>query len=272
MGNSFWIKQAVDLILAVISNQQESVQLVLGDSSSEVDASLPVEHSSFGLSELLQPLREILYQDADLAYHLWVQIFPQLWKALPSVATLDERDNCHDRLSKFFTNFLSKDYHNKQQRIQPNVIQALLEGLSACWPIPNVPIEVIKFLGKTYNAWHVSIKILEDRLSDGTAMQNASPTSVQEKLALGMEESTIGIGSQNFVSPSFVPCDLALAELYQLLSEDDLFYSIWKRRAAVEDTKAAIILEQHGMWQKAQEVYFNVMNKTHSGEIAFVKG
>jgi hypothetical protein len=29
--------------------------------------------------EILFPLRELLHQDSDLAYHLWILFFPRLW-------------------------------------------------------------------------------------------------------------------------------------------------------------------------------------------------
>ena len=59
---------------------------------------------------------------------------------------------------------LSKDYHIVQAPLRPNVIQALLEALINSQPLPKLPMELIKYLGKTYNAWHVTIKLLESYL------------------------------------------------------------------------------------------------------------
>jgi hypothetical protein len=42
--------------------------------------------------------------------------------------------------------------------------QALLEGISLSQPQPKIPAELIKFLGKTYNAWHISIPLLESHV------------------------------------------------------------------------------------------------------------
>lgn len=41
------------------------------------------------------------------------------------------------------------------------VVQALMEGISLSQPQPKVPSELIKFVGKKFNAWHISIPLLE---------------------------------------------------------------------------------------------------------------
>ncbi len=43
-------------------------------------------------------------------------------------------------------------------------MQALLEGISLSQPQPKIPSELIKFLGKTYNAWHIAIPLLESHV------------------------------------------------------------------------------------------------------------
>ena len=43
-------------------------------------------------------------------------------------------------------------------------LQALLEGISLSQPQPKLPSELIKFLGKTYNAWHIAIPLLESHV------------------------------------------------------------------------------------------------------------
>ena len=44
------------------------------------------------------------------------------------------------------------------------MLQALLEGISLSQPQPKLPSELIKFLGKTYNAWHIAIPLLESHV------------------------------------------------------------------------------------------------------------
>ena len=47
---------------------------------------------------------------------------------------------------------------------RPNVVQSLLEGISLCQPQPKLPSELIKFLGKTFCAWHTAIPLLESHV------------------------------------------------------------------------------------------------------------
>jgi hypothetical protein len=42
--------------------------------------------------------------------------------------------------------------------------QALLEGISLSQPQPKITSELIRFLGKTYNAWHIAIPLLESHV------------------------------------------------------------------------------------------------------------
>jgi hypothetical protein len=42
--------------------------------------------------------------------------------------------------------------------------QALLEGISLSQPQPKIPPELIKFLGKAFNAWHIAIPLLESHV------------------------------------------------------------------------------------------------------------
>ena len=44
------------------------------------------------------------------------------------------------------------------------MLQALLEGISLCQPQPKLPSELIKYLGKTFGAWHIAIPLLESHV------------------------------------------------------------------------------------------------------------
>ncbi len=108
------------------------------------------------VADLVLPLRELAHTDAHVAYHMWVLVFPIVW------ATLQKEEQV--MLAKPMITLLSKDYHLKQLSKRPNVVQALLEGLSLSQPQPKLPSELIKFLGRTYNAWHIAISLLESHV------------------------------------------------------------------------------------------------------------
>ncbi|KAJ0977267.1 hypothetical protein J5N97_012741 [Dioscorea zingiberensis] len=132
------------------------------------------------VADLVLALSELAYTDANVAYHMWVLVFPIVW------VTLHKEEQV--ALAKPMIALLSKDYHKKQQGSRPNVVQAILEGLHLSHPQPRMPSELIKYIGKTYNAWHISLALLESHVM------------------LFMNEAK---------------CSESLAELYRLLNEEE---------------------------------------------------
>jgi transformation/transcription domain-associated protein len=175
------------------------------------------------VADVMAPLKELAFADPNVAYHLWVLVFPIVWVTLQK----DEQV----ALAKPIIALLSKDYHKRQQGCRPNVAQALLEGLHLSHPQPRMPSELIKYIGKTCNAWHTSIALLESHM-------------------LLMNEAK---------------CSESLAELYRLLNEDDMRYGLWKRRSITAETRAGLSLVQHGYWQQAQTLFYQAMIKATQG-------
>ncbi|KAK7350053.1 hypothetical protein VNO77_08117 [Canavalia gladiata] len=167
LSDVFWLKQGLDLLLAILV---EDKPITLAPNSARVqpllvsspllessgmphevndvsegseDAPLTFEtlvlkHTQFlntvsklQVADLLIPLRELAHTDANVAYHLWVLVFPIVW------VTLHKEEQV--TLAKPMINLLSKDYHKRQQACRPNVVQALLEGLQLSYPQPRIP-------------------------------------------------------------------------------------------------------------------------------------
>ena len=195
LSDSFWLKQALDLLLAVLV-QMRTLQIAPGgakvpalkvsrddvrrrrrpgqggatpktergaggavkveheagsSTSADTCGSVLSKHAKFlasmkrlDLSCFLRPLRELAHRDSQIAYKLWVLAFPVVWMNL----NLDEQKS----LMKPMTSLLSKEYHQKQMNMGCNVIQALLEGVSHSRPPIRLPPELVRHLGKTYNA------------------------------------------------------------------------------------------------------------------------
>ncbi|KAK3258235.1 hypothetical protein CYMTET_32712, partial [Cymbomonas tetramitiformis] len=213
------------------------------------------EMGKLQVADLIRPLREVAHHDGNMAYHLWVLVFPIVW------ATLKKEEQ--ESLAKPMIHLLSKEYHQKQQWKRPNVVQALLEGISLSQPQPKIPAELIKFLGKTYNAWHIAIPLLESHVLSRLFLKDSR-------------------------------CFHALAELYRLLSEEDMLAGLWRadpelqrclpqnlfpkqqqqdqqqrimRHVAtsnLEETRAGMALAQHGMWPQAQDMFFRAVAKKQS--------
>ncbi|KAI7756782.1 hypothetical protein M8C21_014453, partial [Ambrosia artemisiifolia] len=255
LSDVFWLKQGLDLLLAILvenkpitlpPNSAKVAYLLAAGSLPEhsgaqsmvMDASevaedtpltidsLVTKHAKFmsemsrlQVGDLVIPLRELAHTDANVAYHLWVLVFPIVWVTL-----------CKDeqvKLAKPIITLLSKDYHKKQQGNRPNVVQALLEGLQLSHPQPRMPSELIKYIGKTYNAWHIALNLLE--------------------------------------SHNDTKCSESLAELYRLLNEEDMRYGLWKKRSITAETRVGLSLVQHGYWQRAQSLFYQAMVKATQG-------
>ncbi|OMO84636.1 hypothetical protein COLO4_21911 [Corchorus olitorius] len=260
LSDVFWLKQGLDLLLAILvedkpitlaPNSARVLPVVapasVSDSSgmqhqvTEVPEgseeapltldSLVFKHAQFlnemsklKVADLVIPLRELAHTDANVAYHLWVLVFPIVW-----VTLLKEEQVA---LAKPMITLLSKDYHKKQQGSRPNVVQALLEGLQLSHPQPRMPSELIKYIGKTYNAWHIALALLESHVM------------------LFMNDTK---------------CSESLAELYRLLNEEDMRCGLWKKRSVTAETKAGLSLVQHGYWQRAQSLFYQAMVKATQG-------
>jgi len=181
------------------------------------------------VSDLVAPLRKVGKRNTHVAYYLWVLIFPIVWQTLQREEQL--------QLAKPMIGLLSKEYHQRQAAVRPNVIQALLEGISLSQPQPKIPSELIKFLGGKFNAWHISIALLENHV--------------------------VRYPQEN-------RCFDALAELYRLLDEGDVLVGLWRQRCAADITRAGLALAQHGHWQQAQDVFFQGMQNATSGNLSGV--
>ncbi|KAE8707127.1 hypothetical protein F3Y22_tig00110387pilonHSYRG00919 [Hibiscus syriacus] len=260
LSDVFWLKQGLDLLLAILvedkpitlaPNSARVLPLVAPGSVSDssgmqhqvADASegseeapltldsLVLKHSQFlnemsklQVADLVIPLRELAHADSNVAYHLWVLVFPIVW------VTLHKEEQV--ALAKPMITLLSRDYHKRQQASRPNVVQALLEGLQLSHPQPRMPSELIKYIGKTYNAWHIALALLESHVM------------------LFMNDTK---------------CSESLAELYRLLNEEDMRCGLWKKRSVTAETKAGLSLVQHGYWQRAQSLFYQAMVKATQG-------
>ncbi|TFK43492.1 hypothetical protein BDQ12DRAFT_731508 [Crucibulum laeve] len=221
-----------------------ALHLILG----AVDADLPATYErrlpqgSLGASiprpktqSITRPMQRLLFLDPQIAHDMWVSVFPAAW------STLSRREQ--GDITNHMINLLSREYHMKQAHLRPNVIQTLLTGIHACTPTMTLPPHLIKFLAKSFGAWHISLEIL-----------GASLEYVKD------DEPNV----RDFVYDS-------LAEVYAELAEDDMFYGLWRRRCLHQETNIALAFEQNGMWEQASGAYEAAQSKTRAGLIPFTE-
>ncbi|OAD77362.1 hypothetical protein PHYBLDRAFT_36397 [Phycomyces blakesleeanus NRRL 1555(-)] len=263
LSNTFWLHQALDLLLGVVkvntrvssphTLKVKSIRNIVSPEESgdtEVPStvnSLIESHQEFlkelrdyDMNNLVGSSRQLQYLDADTTFNLWVELFPMCWSTLTST----ER---HD-LTKVIINLLSKDYHNKQTEKRPNVIQALLTGIARTTVIIKLPPHLVKYLGKAHNAWHTAIEILQQTATTGRIAESSKDDQNNRERTLD-----------------------ALADMYSSLSEQDMFYGLWRRRSTYSETNVAVSCEQSGMWMQAQNMYENAQIKARSGVLPFTE-
>lgn len=264
LSDSFWLSQAIQLIFGAIDMStplqlhvedfkmiplSQLFNIPINDSRKDdyiIDdefLQLMVSHRAFMADigdvksrELLEPLCQLQHTDLNVAYQVWVALFPLCW----SVLSRDDRSE----LEKGIVTLLTKDYHSRQMGERPNVVQALLEGIVRTRPKCKLPAHVLKFLSRTYDAWYTAAISLED-----AAMNPLIDTT-------SVRESNLD----------------ALVEVYAGLQEDDFFYGIWRRRCKYVETNAALSYEQNGMWDKAQSLYETAQIKARTGAMPYSQG
>ena len=143
---------------------------------------------------------------------------------------------------------LAKPYHNTQATARPNVVQAFLEALAGCKPIPRLPPQLLRYLGQTYGAWHSAIALLEENVLKG----------VEVEACIFDHSMGVEIGAFN-----------ALAELYSTLGEEAYHLGLWKRHCQYTETHIALSYEQLGDWLSAQSMYEKAQSKARTGVLPF---
>ncbi|KAI6035416.1 hypothetical protein F5J12DRAFT_25544 [Pisolithus orientalis] len=184
-------------------------------------------------ASIVRPMQRLTFLDPHSAHDVWVSVFSVAWKSLSRREQAD--------MTLHMINLLSKDYHLKQAELRPNVIQTLLSGVRACNPPMTLPPHLVKYLAKTYGAWHVSLELLEQSVDH-------------------VRDDDSGVRDAVYDS---------LAEVYAELGEEDMFYGLWRRRCLHLETNIGVAFEQNGMWEQASHTYEMAQTKAKHGTIAF---
>ncbi|KAI0320805.1 FAT domain-containing protein [Amylostereum chailletii] len=229
LAEHYWIPLALHLLLGAID--PETPQATERKASLSMFASSTIS-APRRLGDILRPMQRLLFLDPNVAHETWVSIFPAAWSSL---SRREQADITHQMVS-----LLSKDYHIRQSEKRPNVVQTLLTSINVCSPTVTLPPHLIKYLSKTFGAWHAGLEILQSMnrtLEDDPAVRDTVPD--------------------------------ALSELYAELSEDDLFYGVWRRRCLHIETNMGIAFEQNGMWEQAATVYEHAQTASRAGTLPY---
>lgn len=192
--------------------------------------------------QLLLAVVQLCHMDTNLAERVWLDMFPQLW------AILDEHHQ--NILIGEVVPFVASGAHINQKDCHPSALGTFLEALSHCNPPVAIKPYVMKYLGRSHNVWHRMTLTLEQ-------MAFESDTYTRNRRELDFYDFE--------QSSDDIPNDImdALADMYSLLLEEDMWSGIWQKHAYYKETLHAIALQQQGFFEQAQGAYDVVMTKFH---------
>ncbi|XP_074624680.1 transformation/transcription domain-associated protein-like isoform X2 [Acropora palmata] len=198
-------------------------------------------------ASFLGPMAQLCHRYSNLAHTVWVDLFPQLWNLLT--------DKQQQVLAGEISPFMCSGSHLVQVGTFPSSVHTILEGVSKC--TPSVPIRpcILKYLGKTHNSWHRSGLMLEDYASLCEEYSNNQISHQQQQVVdfSPFEEDPSEINQHETLD--------ALAEMYSLLNEEDMWAGLWQQRCRYPETATAIAYETQGFYEQAQSTYELVMSK-----------
>ncbi|XP_019851030.1 PREDICTED: transformation/transcription domain-associated protein [Amphimedon queenslandica] len=193
--------------------------------------------------QFAMPLAQLCHESTSLAHHVWINLFPKIWSALP--------EQHRQALSGEVSPFLCSAAHLIQMDCHPSAIGTFLEAVLSCKPTPHIRSCLLKYLGKIHNYWNGSLILLEDRAkADGElSMTPRDPPPYD------------GNYNDELLDPFKNETMNALSELYALLNEEDMWTGLWTLRSRFPETRVAIAYECQGLYSQAQEHYEKAMSR-----------
>ncbi|GJN92776.1 hypothetical protein Rhopal_005814-T1 [Rhodotorula paludigena] len=234
LSETYWIHQALDLLLGAVDTKDPLFVPGTEVNTKTAPAEFVKQLTSYTTGELLATTRKLLYADPGATHQTWISTFTAGWACLTRTE--------HRHLTEFMVGLLVKEYHLRSVDRRPNVIQTLLQSAFACSPTLVLPPHVVRYDARTFNAWYTGIELLQETLENPRESETVRETAMD-----------------------------ALTELYAELSEDDLLYGLWRRRAAYNETNAALSWEQIGQWGQAQVLHESAQITARSGVMPFTE-
>lgn len=217
LADANWTHQALDLLFGAVDSDTSLLPPNTRGSSADQTSEFYRELQSYRSGGFVDATRKLLYADPDTTHLVWMAVFRTAWSCLSRKEQVDS--------TRLLITLLAKEYHLQNVDRRPNVIQTLLGGALACSPPLALPPHLVRYLGKTFDAYHIALELLQV-----TAEEHRDEDNIRES------------------------CNDALAETYAELSESDYLYGIWRRRAFFTETNVSISFEQAGLWSQAEQM------------------
>ncbi|GFR25610.1 hypothetical protein TNCT_594364 [Trichonephila clavata] len=196
-------------------------------------------HETFGQMKtvhFLNAAAQLCHLDTALAQHLWIQLFPRLWKIFS--------EKQQGALSNELIAFVTSGTHVIQKDCHPSALGTFIEGVTHC--VPPIMLKPLTCLyhGKGHNLWHRACLSLEQLCFDKGYINQARSRSTTERSEV---DDTLDM----------------ISDMYVQLKEEDLWGGLWQKRAKYTETSTAVALEQQGMFMQALEAYEAAATRHH---------
>ncbi|CAH3023319.1 unnamed protein product [Porites evermanni] len=223
-------------------NKEETVQQLIERHGKFIEKLREVKTISF-----LRSMAQLCHRYSNLAHQVWVDLFPQLWNLLT--------EKQQQVLAGEISPFMCSGSHLVQVDTFPSSVHTILEGVSKCNPAVPIRPCILKYLGKSHNSWHRAGLTLEDyaSLCDEYSTHQISHQQQQVIDFSPFEEDPSEINQHETMD--------ALAEMYSLLNEEDMWAGLWQQRCRYPETATAIAYETQGFYEQAQSAYEMAMSK-----------
>jgi hypothetical protein len=222
---STWVKSAVDLILSSLEDGRSIVEVKDQGFEGLMETESVVmlmsyqttlkEHCISAARDWVMPLRQMMYH--TLAKTFYIDLFVQIWAS----CTKAQQETLVYRIESFVLKGFSLEPYTY------NPIETTLVALASCQPLPILKPEVLQYVAKTQNCWHIALALLET--------------------------------SEEWLRDQIQPSRL-IERLYHRLGEVDHSHG-WKyHKAELPETKAGVDLLLAQDWKGARDHFFNLLS------------
>lgn len=217
-------------------------------------------------AEFAVAVSQLCHMEASLAEAVWLEAFPRLW------ATLESGQRA--ALAHELLPFVTSGAHILQKDCHPSALNTFVEALSRCDPPVHMPAPLMKYVGKSHNLWHRMVIDLERQVfqqqqrehdAHGRGRSVRHHDTPAPSVADCYEFEPEGADGRGNAADELAD---ALAELYWLLREEDMWAGLWQRHARYRETNVAIAYEQQGFFEQAQLAYEQAMARHKQEAIA----
>ena len=166
-------------------------------------------------NNFISAIQEVIHDEEVPVQQVFESVLTNVWKSLSDRTRTDYRDK--------IKRLLVKDLFIEQRYNHANSINSFLMGAFKCEPKIVLPDDVLRFLGRTYNAWNVALQwIQRDYAGAKDVWMNT-------------------------------------ARMYRELNEEDNYRSLMCTE--MPETKDGFVLEGFNQYVRAKEVYIRLLRE-----------